>query len=191
MGGGHTTQRDRRKCFLGYVVALSNEGGGCLVLGMDNSPKHIVVGSDFANGKIGSLEDEVYINLGIRVHIEELFDETGLRVVLVTIPPRPLGRTLKFEGVPLMRTGDSLRNMSDDEVYKILSEQEPDFSAKVCSGLSLSDLDNKAITMLKKKYAIEQNNSAFLKINDSTSIKRSKSNPKRKSHLCCADIVRK
>lgn len=82
-GGGHTTQRDRRKCFLGYVVALSNEGGGCLVLGMDNSPKHIVVGSDFANGKIGSLEDEVYINLGIRVHIEELFDETGLRWFLL------------------------------------------------------------------------------------------------------------
>jgi ATP-dependent DNA helicase RecG len=33
-GGSHTSQDERRKCFLGYVVAMANEGGGMLVLGM-------------------------------------------------------------------------------------------------------------------------------------------------------------
>ena len=31
-GGSHTDQAERRKCFLGYVVALSNEHGGRLIL---------------------------------------------------------------------------------------------------------------------------------------------------------------
>ncbi len=33
-GGEHREQEERRKCFLGYVVAFANEGGGMLVLGM-------------------------------------------------------------------------------------------------------------------------------------------------------------
>lgn len=163
-GGSHTEQKDRRKCYLGYIVALANEGGGHLVLGMADKVPHTVVGSDFAEGKIGALEDAVYAHLGIRVHIEELFDENEHRVVVTQIPSRPLGRTLKFEGVPLMRTGDSLRNMSDEEVFKILSEQEPDFSALICKGLSMEDLDEEAITILKEKYARKQNNPAFEKL---------------------------
>lgn len=163
-GGSHTEQKERRKCFLGYVVALANEGGGHLVLGMADKLPHKVVGSNFADGKLGGLEDTVYEKLGIRVHIKELFDEAGLRVVVTSIPSRPIGRTLKFEGVALMRTGDSLQNMTDEEVYKILSEQEPDFSAKVCPELSPSDLDETAITILKEKYARKQNNPAFVKL---------------------------
>ncbi len=164
-GGSHTEQKERRKCFLGYIVALANEGGGYLVFGMADETPHKVVGSDFADGKIGALEDAVYNVLKIRVHIEELFDEKGLRVLLTTIPSRPLGRTLKFEGVPLMRTGDSLRNMSDDEVYKILSEQEPDFSAKICNGLTIDDLNDEAIAVFKGKYAIKQDNRSFIRLN--------------------------
>jgi ATP-dependent DNA helicase RecG len=161
-GGKSTDQRERRKCFLGYIVALANEGGGYLVLGMLDVLPHKVIGSNFADGKIGELEDAVYTQLGVRAHIEELFDENGLRVVLTTIPSRPVGRTLKFEGVPLMRTGDSLRNMSDDEVYRILSEQEPDFSAKVCPELTVEDIDENAVTILKETYAKKQNNNAFI-----------------------------
>lgn len=161
-GGTHKEQKDRRKCFLGYVVALANEEGGYLVLGMNDNYPHKVVGSNFSEGKIGALEDDVYNKLGIRVHITELFDENGLRVVVTKIPSRPIGKTLKFEGVPLMRIGDSLRNMSDDEVYRILSEQEPDFSQKICQGVTIDDLDDRAIEIMKSSYARKQNNSQFL-----------------------------
>lgn len=58
---------------------------------------------------------------------------------------------LKFEGVPLMRTGESLREMSDAEMFKILSEQEPDFSAKLCEGLTLEELDADAIKVINKE----------------------------------------
>jgi len=160
-GGSHTEQKDRRKCYLGYVVALANEKGGLLVLGMEDKSPHNVVGSNFSVGKIGELENAVYEKLGIRVHIIELFDEGGLRVVVTKIPSRPMGRIIKFEGVPLMRTGDSLRNMTDEEMLAILMEQEPDFSAKVCPELTINDIDKNAVTILKNKYALKQHNPAF------------------------------
>lgn len=160
-GGSHTAQEDRRKCFLGYVVALANEGGGLLVLGMTDKAPHQVVGSDFGEGKLGALEDEVYTRLAIRVRLEELFDE-GFRVLVTQIPSRPVGKVLKYEGIPLMRTGDSLRNMSDEELFAILSEQEPDFSERICKGLALGDLDDNAIRKMMEAYSKKQDNPQFL-----------------------------
>jgi ATP-dependent DNA helicase RecG len=163
-GGSHNEQKERRKCYLGYIVALANEGGGLLVFGMADKIPHEVVGTDFSLDKIGALEDAVYEKLQIRVHCTELFDENGLRVLVTEIPSRPVGKTLKFEGVALMRTGESLRNMSDDEVFKILSEQEPDFSAKICEGLTIDDLDEVAIKEMKLSYSIKQKNAAFVNL---------------------------
>jgi ATP-dependent DNA helicase RecG len=39
-----------------------------------------------------------------------------------------------------MRVGEDLLPMTDEKILEILSEQEPDFSAKICPDLSLSDL---------------------------------------------------
>lgn len=161
-GGKKSEQKERRKCYLGYIVALCNEGGGSLVFGMKDKSPHDVVGTNFAQNKIGQLEDDVYSKLQLRVHISELFDSNGKRVLVTKIPSRPKGRALKFEGVPLMRTGDSLRNMSDEEYHSILSEQEEDFSAKICPNLKLEDLDDQALLALKERYSEKQQNDAFL-----------------------------
>jgi ATP-dependent DNA helicase RecG len=163
-GGKHNDQKERRKCYLGYIVALANEGGGLLIFGMKDNLPHNVVGTDFAQGSIGKMEDEVYEKLSIRIHIHELFDENNLRVIVTEIPSRPVGRLLKFEGVALMRTGDSLRNMSDEEMFNILSEQEPDFSAKICPHFNLSDIDDTAMRKLKETYAKKQNNASFISL---------------------------
>ena len=162
-GGSHSDPADRRKCVLGYVVALANEGGGALVLGIKEKRTlpHEIVGTTFADGKIGKMEDEIYERLSIRVRIEELFDNDR-RVLVFNVPSRPVGSTLKFEGVPLlMRIGDSLRVMSDNEVFRILSESAPDFSATICEGLTYDDLDPEAIRLMKTGYAIKQENPAF------------------------------
>ena len=162
-GSDHTDQTERRKCYLGYVVALANERGGKLVMGMKDDIPHEVVGTDFAEGETGNLIDETYSRLGIRVRIEELWEESK-RVLVISIPSRPVGKLLKFEGVPLMRTGESLRNMSDEEMFAILSEQEPDFSAKICEDLAIDDLDDLAIQKMKESYALKQNNPHFLSL---------------------------
>lgn len=43
-GGKHSDPRDRRHCLLGYIVALANERGGLLVLGMEDKRPHNVCG---------------------------------------------------------------------------------------------------------------------------------------------------
>ncbi len=151
-GGKKTDMNERRHCVLGYVVAMANERGGRLILGMADAYPHDVVGSDFADGELGALEDEIYSRLKIRVRTEELFDIVGKerrRVVVISVPSRPVGKVLRFEGVPLMRVGESLREMDDQEYFSIISEQDADFSARVCDGLSLDDLDETAITEMR------------------------------------------
>ncbi|MDR1631869.1 MAG: putative DNA binding domain-containing protein [Dysgonamonadaceae bacterium] len=166
-GGNHADPRERRKCVLGYVVALANEGGGYLVFGVREKKElpHEIVGTAFAEGETGKLEDEIYKRLSIRVEIEELYDD-GKRVLVFKIPVRPVGSPLNFEGVPLMRIGDSLHAMSNDELFRILSEREPDFSATICEGLTFEDLDAEAIAVMKERYAIKQKNPAFKTLPD-------------------------
>jgi ATP-dependent DNA helicase RecG len=159
-GGAHADPRERRKCVLGYVVALANEGGGYLVFGVKEKSPNEVVGTAFAESKVGGLADEIYKRLEIRVEIEELF-EGDKRVLVLKIPSRPVGSPLHFEGVPLMRIGDSLRAMSNDELFRILSERAPDFSATVCEGLTFDDLDPEAVALMKAGYAQKQENPAF------------------------------
>ena len=162
-GGKHSNPSDRRHCLLGYIVALANERGGLLVLGMEDKFPHRVCGTDFAYNQVGDLTDSIYEALKIRVYAYELYEDTK-RVLVLKVPSRPIGRLLKFEGVALMRIGESLREMSDNEMFAILSEQEPDFSAKICEGLTYDLLDENAIQILKERYAEKQNNPTFLTI---------------------------
>lgn len=163
-GGSHTDVKERRKCVLGYIVAFANERGGRLVLGMADKIPHNVVGSDFAKDEVGQLEDEIYRRLYIRVHCEEIYDTDNKRVLVINIPSRPIGKALRFEGVPLMRVGESLREMDDQEYFSILQEQDPDFSARICNGLTLDDLSKEAIENMRNLIHEKRNKPEILTV---------------------------
>jgi len=170
-GGSSTDPKERRHCILGYVAALANEKGGRLVFGMKDKRPHEVVGTSFEQGNLGALEDAIYEKMQIRVRIDEVFEPSEnaadrKRVIVFNVPSRPIGKMLRFEGVPLMRTGESLREMSDSEMLKILTEQEPDYSAKVCEGLKMEDLDKRAVEVMKQKYAEKNENPGFESVSD-------------------------
>ena len=154
-----------RKSVLGYTVALANEKGGYLVLGLKDAHPHDVCGSKAFEGREGQLEQDVYRDLGIRVTTEILFDGTK-RVLIIKIPSRPVGKPLYFNDVPLMRVGDELDRMSDEMYLSIIQEQEPDFSAKICEGLSMADLDTTAINKMKKSYSRKQKNPEFVQLSN-------------------------
>jgi ATP-dependent DNA helicase RecG len=154
-----------RKSVLGYVSAIANEGGGYLVFGIKEASPHEICGSQAFEGNEGKLEQDVYRDLKIRIKTETLFDE-GKRVLIIKIPSRPVGKVLYFEDVPLMRVGESLTRMSDEMYLSIIQEQEPDFSAKICEGLTFEDLDKAAISVLKTRYAEKQQNPAFESLPD-------------------------
>jgi ATP-dependent DNA helicase RecG len=159
-GASKPKPSDRRRCILGYVTALCNEGGGYLVIGMSDSYPHEVVGTSQNLNAIGDLEAKIYRDTSIRPEVYELF-ENGKRVLVIEVPTRPAGKIFKFEDVPLMRVGEELKPMSDERHLKIIQEQEPDFSELICSNLQISDLDSQAIEILKEKYSIKQNNQQF------------------------------
>lgn len=161
-GGAKSSIKDRRRCILGYVVALANEGGGMLILGMKDKYPHEIVGTSQNLNTEGKLEQDIYNDLKIRVETEMLFDEHQKRVLIIRIPSRPVGRLLKFEDVALMRVGEELHSMSDQLFRKIINEEEPDFSNTLCNELKLEDLDNEAIEIMKAAYSRKQNNKTFL-----------------------------
>jgi len=164
--GDRINPKARRRCILGYVVALANEKGGKLILGLKDDYPHTVIGTNQCLNATGKLEQDIYNDLQIRIKTEELFDENNRRVLNIHIPSRRPGKLLKFEDVSLMRVGEELLPMSDEQYLEIIQESEPDFSATICKNLHIDDLDKAALKKLKEDYSRKQNNLQFLTLND-------------------------
>lgn len=110
---------------LRYCVALANEGGGHLVLGVSDKPPRRVVGTQaFQNA--GEIKARILEALRFRVEITELMHPDG-RVLVFEIPPRPVGTPLHLDGAYLMRAGEDLVPMSADQLRRILAEGGPDW----------------------------------------------------------------
>jgi ATP-dependent DNA helicase RecG len=165
-GEGKLKPSERRKCVLGYVVALANAGGGHLVMGMEDKYPHKVVGTHQSENALGQLENDIYKVLQIPVVAYELFDENNLRVVVISIPRHPIGKALKYEDVALWRSGEELIPMPDNVMFSILQETDPDYSQNICDGVTINDLDKNAIAILKEKYARKQKNPSFVSLPD-------------------------
>ena len=164
-GKGKDKPNERRRCILGYVAALCNEGGGRIVIGMHDMCPHAVTGTTQCENGLGQLESDIYRDMGIRPDVYELFEEgTGKRVLVIEVPGHPIGKVFKFEDVALMRVGEELKPMSDAMYLKILQESEPDFSEKICEGLTIEDLDTIAIDKMKQEYANKWHKPEFAKL---------------------------
>jgi len=160
---GNNKGKTNRNSVLGYCVALGNEGGGELILGVSDKKPRKIVGTK-AIENIGEIKSSLFQILGVRVEIEEIFDENEKRVLIFHIPPHPVGQVFKFYGVMLMRVNEELHEMDDQTLRKILNESEPDFSAKICKKLTFENLDKKALEKLREKWAKKSGNSEYLKL---------------------------
>lgn len=164
-GAGKDKPHDRRRCILGYVAALCNEGGGRIVIGMHDKHPHQVIGTQQCKDAIGQLESDIYRDMGIRPDVYELYEDDK-RVLVIEVPGRPAGKVFKFEDVPLMRVGEELKPMDDKTYFSIIQEQEPDFSEQICQSTTTADLDQNAIARLKEMYAKKQKNEQFTSLPD-------------------------
>ena len=172
-GAGKDKPQERRRCILGYVAALCNAGGGRIVIGMHDAYPHKVVGTKQCLNAIGQLESDIYRDMGIRPDIYELYEDketkTG-RVLVIEVPPHPIGKVYKFEDVPLMRVGEELKPMDDKTFISMIQEQEPDFSEQICEDVCLEDLDKEAIRIMKERYAEKQKNPTFVSLPDTQAL---------------------
>jgi predicted HTH transcriptional regulator len=117
-------QFDYRK-LCSYCVALANEGGGHLLLGIANEPPRQVVGTAEAKDPVGMAE-KLFQALGFRVDVEEIMHPDG-RIVVFRIPSRPRGTAYHLKGAYLMRCGTELVPMSEDQLRGIFAEGQTDW----------------------------------------------------------------
>lgn len=144
-----------------YCAALANESGGKLILGVTDKGR--VVGTKAFLGQQQKLSSRLLNNLKIRVDVEELLHPDG-RVVIFHITSRPLGQTIKSTGsyhCP-MRAGESLAEMDDLTLKRILNESSPDFSNQIVECLSLNDLDANALQKLRDLRFEKTKNNNYL-----------------------------
>jgi predicted HTH transcriptional regulator len=117
-------QLDNRKLYE-YCVALANEGGGRLLLGIADKPPRPVVGTQAFRNPV-AMAEKMFQALGFRVDIEEVAHPDG-RVLVFHIPSRPRGTAYHLDGKYLMRSGEALVPMSEDQLRRIFAEGEPDW----------------------------------------------------------------
>ena len=151
---------------LKYICAISNEGGGKLILGVRNDG-HVVgtsVFQDMERLKIDVLSSQK-LSRKIRIKIEE-FKSNGKRVLVVSIPSRPKGEPVAFNGAYFMRSGESLVPMDVQTLKRIFDEYEDDFSSEICNDISYDDLDKSAIKKMKELWSRKSGNPEILKLDD-------------------------
>ncbi len=128
-------QFDLTKLFR-YCVAIANEGGGKLILGITDKPPRKIVGSK-AFQDIVDMQRRLLDKLRFRVEVEEL-SHPGGRLVIFHIPSRPVGTAYQFEGAYLMRSTEDTVPMTEDRLRQIFNEGKPDWlsrsARKNCSG---------------------------------------------------------
>ncbi len=124
-----------------YCVALANEGGGHLVLGMTDKPPRRIVGSlAYPNPNVAK---KILDELRFRVDVEA-FPHSDGRLVIFHVPSRPVGSAYAYKGAYLMRSHESLVAMPESRLRQILSEGQPDWSEQV----ALCDCDGSDVVRL-------------------------------------------
>ena len=121
-GRGKTNPKDRRRCILGYIIALCNEGGGRLVIGMHDNYPHRVTGTRQAQDAIGQLESDIYRDTTIR---PEIYPALLLLIHDIQHNRATTEQLNAFDLLALYRVsrGESIRNVDSFTLKKLLSQE--------------------------------------------------------------------
>lgn len=156
-----------------YISALSNSAClhqkdyGYLVFGVENKT-HAVKGTTFKpkKKKVGNEELENWLArlLSPRIDFKVFeFEYEGHPIVIFKIDPTH-NTPVRFNGTEYIRIGSYKKRLADfpEKARKIWSS-EPliDWSAQICEGATIKDLDEEAISVAKAKYKAENKNRPF------------------------------
>ena len=146
-----------------YFSALSNEANlmgqpaGWLVFGVTNRPPRQIYGTKYRSSKQGLEKLKVQISQHTNhqitfIDIHELKESEG-RVLLFQIPPAPQGIPTTWNGVAYGRISERNSPLSLHEIELIRRQIAlQDWSAQICEGAAISDLDPQAIKFARQQY---------------------------------------
>ncbi len=169
-----------------YFSALSNEANlknkncGWLIFGIEDKSRKIV-NTQFRHNRtdLDSLKSEIANKTTTRITFIEIY-EVHLpegRVIMFQIPPAPKGIPIAWEGHYYGRDGESLVPLNLQEIEQIRNQgQQSDWSAQICKGATIEDLDHAAIAKARVNYKEKspQKASEIDKWNDITFLNKAK-----------------
>lgn len=147
-----------------YCCALSNCGGGKLILGIsDKRPRKVVGSNAFEQPErtCKGLIDKLHIRVDF-----QLYEHKGKRILVFDVTSRPVGLPIQADGIAWWRSGDSLVPMPEDVRRKIYMELEHDFSSDICPEVSIADLDSSAIKKFRQKWRDHSRNKRITSLSD-------------------------
>lgn len=144
--------------------ALSNCGGGLLVFGITDKRPRKVVGSH-AFEQPERTRERLIGKLNISVDFY-LYTENDKRVLVFEVAEHPLGIPVTVDGIAWWYKGDSLISMPEQVRRRIYEEVGIDFSASICKGAGIVDLEHSAIEIFRKKCVEKSGNQNLLTLSD-------------------------
>jgi len=156
-----------------YFSALSNEANlmgqpaGWLVFGVTNKPPRQICGTNYRSTKQGLEKLKVQISQHANhqitfIDIHEIKELQG-RVLLFQIPPAPRGIPATWNGVAYGRISERLGPLSLQEIEQIRRQIAfEDWSAQICEGAAINDLDPQAIDFARQQYKEKNKNNLHL-----------------------------
>ena len=154
-----------------YCSALSNEANlknkdcGWIIFGIEHKSRKIINTRFRANrAKLDSLKSEIANKTTNRItfmEIHELNLPEG-RVIMFQIPAAPKGIPMAWEGHYYGRDGESLCALNLQEIEQIRNQgKQEDWSAQICEGATVDDLDIEAISITKEKFKAQNKIKSF------------------------------
>ncbi|MCL2797551.1 MAG: putative DNA binding domain-containing protein [Firmicutes bacterium] len=142
--------------------ALSNCGGGKLVLGISDKRPRKVVGST-AFDQPERTREGLINKLRVKVDFQ-LLEHEGKRILVFDVAARPRGLVIQVDGIAWWYDGDSHIAMPDNIRRDIYAEIGHDFSGDICVGATLQDLDAQAIEAFRTIWAAKSGNNRILNV---------------------------
>lgn len=140
---------------LKYCVALANEGGGKIILGVtDERPRRVTGTAAFAEP--GRTEAGLFQRLHHRVPIEEVHFQ-GQRLLIAHVPSRLPGTAWHCDGRYLRRAGDELVPIPGNELQLMFAETGPDYSAQTVEA-GMESLVPKAVATFREQWMRKSGN---------------------------------
>lgn len=156
-----------------YFSAISNEANlndkecGWLVFGVDDKTKKVLGSGYRAHGRraLDNLKKEIADKTTARITFIDIYEleKDGKRIIMFQIPSAPQGMPVSWEGHYYGREGESLAALSPQEYEAIRNQTKSDWSAQICDGASVSDLEGNAILKARQEFKIK-----FPKMSDDT-----------------------
>lgn len=145
-----------------YCLAIANEGGGKVVFGVtDARPRKVVGTAAFPQ------PERTLRGLQARIPVPIDFDvveHPDGHVVIFSVAGRPVGIPLERNGKYLMRKGDELLPMGPDRLRAIFAESGRDFSAAICPGLRVEDLNPEAVEEFRRRWMEKSGNPRYVEL---------------------------